>query len=77
MTKKLSQLRSGDEFISYALKNGAEIRNGKGSHRVVKTDKGAIVIPVHAKELGKGLRLKLIKYFIAFGLGIYFISIIL
>lgn len=68
MAKRLEQLRRGDEFISYAERRGASVRNGKGSHFMVSTDKGSVVIPVHNGDLGKGLRCKIIKSLLAIGL---------
>jgi predicted RNA binding protein YcfA (HicA-like mRNA interferase family) len=70
MPKKLNQLRSGKEFVSYAEKRGAKVRQGKGSHTVVEYEGQSFVIPVHSGDLGKGLRHKIIKWFIAIGLGI-------
>jgi len=70
MSKHLQQLRSGKEFIHYAQARGAEVRNGKGSHAVVSTAKGQIVVPAHNRDLGTGLRLKLVKTFVAIGLAV-------
>ena len=68
MCKDLDACRSGKDFIGYAKKHGGEIRNGHGSHQIVKGPKGAAVVPFHNKDLGKGLRVKLVKSFIAIGL---------
>jgi predicted RNA binding protein YcfA (HicA-like mRNA interferase family) len=70
MPKNLNQLRSGEEFISHAEKKGAKIRQGKGSHTIVEYKGESFVIPVHSGDLGKGLRHKIIKWFLAVGLGI-------
>jgi predicted RNA binding protein YcfA (HicA-like mRNA interferase family) len=59
--KTLDTCRSGKDFLSYAKKSGAEIRNGKGSHTIVSTDRGQTVIPLHPGDLGKGLACKLRK----------------
>lgn len=64
----LESLRTGKEFLNYALSNGASVRWGKGSHAIVKTDLGSCVIPVHPGDLGKGLRCKILKLFAAIGL---------
>lgn len=66
--KKLETLRSGYEFIQYAKTQDCTIRNGHGSHMVVSNDKGSIVIPSHRSDLGKGLRCKIVKAFVALGL---------
>jgi predicted RNA binding protein YcfA (HicA-like mRNA interferase family) len=68
MAKNLDQLRRGDEFITHARSKGAQVRNGKGSHFVVSTARGSCVVPAHSKDLGKGLRCKIVKLFIAIGL---------
>jgi len=70
MTKTLEQLRKGNEFIRYAQRQGATVRNGKGSHFMVSTDQGSVVIPVHNGDLGKGLRCKIIKSMLAIGLAL-------
>lgn len=70
MAKSLEQLRSGKEFLSYAERHGAEIRNGRGSHFVVVTDQGQCVVPVHPGDLGKGLRHSIVKTFALIGLGL-------
>ena len=70
MPKDLDQLRRSKEFISHAEKKGAKIRQGKGSHTVVEYNNESFVIPVHNEDLGKGLRHKIVKWFIAVGLGI-------
>lgn len=68
MTKAIDQLRKGDEFVKYAQRQGATVRNGKGSHRVVSTQAGSVAIPVHNQDLGKGLRCKIVKQLLAIGL---------
>ncbi len=70
MPKNLNQLRKGKEFVSHAEKKGAEIRRGKGSHVVIKYKGESFVVPEHNTDLGTGLRAKIIKWFIAIGLGI-------
>jgi predicted RNA binding protein YcfA (HicA-like mRNA interferase family) len=66
--KKLETCRTGKEFISYAEHRGAEIRNGKGSHFIISTERGQAVVPVHPGDLGKGLRCKILKMFTLIGL---------
>lgn len=70
MPKNLNQLRKGKEFVDYAEKKGAEIRRGKGSHVIVRYKGESFVIPEHNQDLGTGLRAKIIKWFIAVGLGL-------
>ncbi len=68
--KTLQQLRSGPEFVKWAEHKGAQIRNGKGSHCIVSTQRGQTVVPRHNGDLGTGLRVKLVKTFLAIGLAI-------
>jgi hypothetical protein len=68
--KQLNQCRSGDDFYDYAIHHGAENRNGKGSHVIVSTDRGSVVIPRHNNDLGTGLRNQIIKTLIAIGISI-------
>lgn len=72
MSKKdLEKCKTGKELLSYAERNGCEIRNGKGSHYIVQYEDRATVIPVHGnKQLGPGLLRVLIKWFISAGLGV-------
>ncbi len=77
MPKNLNQLRSGKEFVNYAEKKGAKIRQGKGSHTVVEYKGESFVIPIHSGDLGKGLRHKIVKWFISIGLGILIIMCLL
>jgi predicted RNA binding protein YcfA (HicA-like mRNA interferase family) len=70
MPKKLNQLRKGKEFVDYAEKKGATVRQGKGSHKIVQFKNESISIPQHSDDLGKGLRSKIIKWFIGIGLGL-------
>jgi len=70
MPKNLNQLRKGKEFVDWAEKNGATIREGKGSHTIVEFNNQSFVIPVHSGDMSKGLRHKTVKWFISVGLGI-------
>lgn len=75
--KTLQQLRNGLEFVHWAKKHGAEIRNGKGSHCIVSTRKGQTVVPQHRRDLGTGLRVKLVKTFVAIGLALLAMACVL
>jgi hypothetical protein len=63
--------KTGQDFIQLARKSDrvVEIREGKGSHAVVKFDDGTSVsVPIHGnKQLGKGMVQKLKKAFKAAG----------
>lgn len=74
--KTIEQCKTGDDFLRYARRQGAEIRNGKGSHFIVSTERGQCTVPVHNSDLGKGIRCKILKTFLSIGLaGLFFISI--
>lgn len=68
MGKPLSQCRKGREFVAYAEAHGATVRNGKGSHYVVSTARGACAVPCHTAELGKGIRCKIARTFAILGI---------
>lgn len=73
MPKNLKQLRKGKEFVDWAAKKGAIVRQGKGSHKIVEFKGESFSIPEHNEDLGKGLRSKIIKWFTGIGLGILII----
>lgn len=79
MSKKtLQNCHSGKDFLHYAEKHGAAVRNGNGSHFVASTAKGSVVVPYHAnKDLGTGLRHKIVKAFLAIGITIILVACIL
>ena len=77
----LGKSRKGKQFVVHAEKKQkfqrVDFRQSGTSHMVVTTDRGSAVVPVHSKDLGKGLRAKLIKAFIAIGLGLFLLNVIL
>jgi hypothetical protein len=77
MAKKLEKLKKGSEFVHYAEHHPATRSTRQcGSHVTVHTDKGMAVVPNHNKDLGTGLRSKLLKTFVIIGLGIWILSIL-
>jgi predicted RNA binding protein YcfA (HicA-like mRNA interferase family) len=52
---------SGKELLRLLLRNGWTVDRVSGSHHTLVKDKKTIVVPGHAKELGKGLESKLLK----------------
>lgn len=53
---------TGKGLVNAAVKNGCEVRSGKGSHVVVSNEKGSCVIPVHGnKQLGTGIFRAIVK----------------
>lgn len=76
--KTLEQCKSGKDFISYATTHGATVRNGNGSHFMVTTERGGVVVPYHANnDLGTGLRHKIIKAFLTIGISILLIMLVM
>ena len=69
--KKLKDCRSGKDFVKFAEKKGAEIRNGKGSHAKVVNEKGMVIIPRHKNDLATGTRRAVINALIAMGIMIF------
>ena len=69
--KRIEQYRNGKQFVKHARKQGASLRNGKGSHTIVQTERGSCVVPCHAKDLGKGIRISIMKTFIKIGLAAF------
>lgn len=68
--KELKANKSGKDLVDYAIIKGADIDRINGSHVIVKTPHGMCVVPVHGnQQLGKGIWCKVIKTFIAIGLG--------
>ncbi len=67
---ELRQLRTAKEFLNYAERHGARLEPGKGSHIKVYGPRGQTVVPNHPGDLGKGLRIKLRKEFLAIGLAV-------
>ena len=66
--KTLDKCRKGKDFIGYAARQGAEIKNGKGSHAKVYTDKGMCPVPRHCKDLPTGTRRAIMRQFMAIGI---------
>jgi len=52
---------SGKEMLKRYLKAGWKIERTKGSHHFMSKGNATELIPVHAKDLGKGLESKLLK----------------
>jgi predicted RNA binding protein YcfA (HicA-like mRNA interferase family) len=52
---------SGKEMLRRYLKAGWKIARSKGSHHFMVKGDEVEIIPVHAKDLGKGLETKLLK----------------
>jgi len=70
--KSLTKCKSGSDFCKHAEKhpNTLSVRYTKGSHRIYGTDKGSCVVPYHNRDLGRGLRAKIIKIFATIGLAV-------
>lgn len=56
-----------------ALKNNCEIREGKGSHKVIKAPNGSTMVYYKSKDISDGVAHKIYKFFKMLG----FITIVL
>ena len=73
--KSLSQCKSGKEIVHYVTSHGGTVRDGHGSHRIVSTTRGSVVVPVHGNhDLGTGLRCKILKVLAAIGITAFVVS---
>jgi predicted RNA binding protein YcfA (HicA-like mRNA interferase family) len=52
---------SGKQMLKLLLRNGWTVHRINGSHHTLAKGEKTIVVPVHAKDLGKGLEGKLLK----------------
>jgi predicted RNA binding protein YcfA (HicA-like mRNA interferase family) len=52
---------SGKQMVKLLLRNGWIVDRVNGSHHTMKKNDKTIVIPVHSKDLGKGLERKILK----------------
>jgi predicted RNA binding protein YcfA (HicA-like mRNA interferase family) len=52
---------SGKQMLKLLLRNGWVVHRINGSHHTRTKGDKTIVVPVHAKDLGKGLESKLMK----------------
>jgi predicted RNA binding protein YcfA (HicA-like mRNA interferase family) len=73
--------KSGKDFVQLARKSDKvqNIRQGKGSHVIVEFQDGTSAsVPVHGnKQLGKGIRHKLLKIFKAAGVIALFLLLVM
>jgi hypothetical protein len=69
----LDDLRTGKDFEHYVItrqcQGKCEVRHAKGDHVIVSNDKGTACFP-SGHELGKGLRVKVVKALMAMGLAL-------
>lgn len=66
---KLDQCRDGKDYIRYVTTHGGVVVKQEGSHVMIKLPNGHTEpVPNHNKDLGKGLRRKLEKIFVAAGI---------
>lgn len=52
---------TGKDMLRLYLNAGWQLDRISGSHHILKKDDKTVTIPVHSKELGKGLEQKLLK----------------
>ncbi len=51
----------GKDVISLLEKNGWKLDRVRGSHHIMIKDDKTVVVPVHTKDIGKGLLNKILK----------------
>lgn len=74
--KDINKLKTSREFIAWAEHEGCEIRQGKGSHVFIRK-KGVTTIPNHSGDLAVGTRRVIIKAFIAMGIAVLAVLLLL
>jgi predicted RNA binding protein YcfA (HicA-like mRNA interferase family) len=52
---------SGKQMLKLLCKNGWVIDRINGSHHILKKGNNTVTVPVHSKDLGKGMEDKLLK----------------
>ncbi|MDR1453627.1 MAG: type II toxin-antitoxin system HicA family toxin [Candidatus Margulisbacteria bacterium] len=52
---------TGKQMLKLLLKNGWTLDRVSGSHHVLQKADKTLVVPYHAKDLGKGLEKKILK----------------
>lgn len=70
--KRLDQCKSGEDFLSFASKRGAEVVQG-GRHAKVVTERGVVAVPRHKGDLPTGTRRSILKSFLQLGLVMMFL----
>ena len=77
MKSKLRSLRKPNEFIEHARQHGAQVRSGRGSRVVVRYQGKTIGFSRHGnQEYSRSYRLLLIKAFIAAGLTVLLVMLV-
>jgi predicted RNA binding protein YcfA (HicA-like mRNA interferase family) len=59
--KEMGMTISGKEMLKRYLRAGWKIARSNGSHHFMVKGDAVEIIPVHARDLGKGLEAKLLK----------------
>ena len=68
--KTFDACKTAADFCKLAERKGGQVHNTASSHRKIKTDRGAVVIPCHGdkKEICRQLRCKIVKQLALIGL---------
>ena len=70
--KSVKDCRKGDELVRVAISQCATEERQTGSHVIIRLPNGQYEsVPCHSHELGKGLRLKIVKAMLAAGLTMF------
>lgn len=76
--KSITEARTGIEFDRTLEQQGCQLMRQNGSHRIRKLPNGdQMITPAHPKELGKGLRMKLVKIALAAGITVLLAGLVI
>ncbi len=73
----LNALRTSREFLAWAERHDCEIRYSKSSHVHVSKNGVTATIPNHPGDLATGTRRAIVKAFIAMGIAVFVIALLL
>lgn len=75
--KDINNLRNSREFIEWAEHEGCDVRYSKGSHVQIRKNGIHTTVPNHPGDLATGTRRAIIRAFIAMGIAILVMGLIL
>lgn len=75
--KDINRLKTSREFTAWAEREDCEIRQGKGSHVFIRKKGVTTTVPNHSGDLAAGTRRAIIKAFIAMGIAVLAVLLLL
>ena len=73
----LHALRTSREFVAWAKRHGCDIRYSKGSHVQARKNGITATIPNHPGDLATGTRRAIIKMFVAMGIAVLVLALLI